>query len=169
MDPNAATSLPVLTPLLIAAYTAGVVAVVGAVAAGIVSVITAFKIAKIEGHVNSEKTAAEGRETTLRRENSLLREQADRDRNTAALLAQAVATRTHDLVQAITATPGRRGQVGATGETGAQGVAGIDGPAGATGIDGPAGAAGAAGPGAEPIQVQVMNDPLITTQAGGQS
>ena len=47
----------------------------------------------IKGHVNSEKTAAEGRELALRQENVLLREMITEKKLTAQLLAQAVATR----------------------------------------------------------------------------
>jgi hypothetical protein len=47
----------------------------------------------IKGHVNSEKTAADGREMTLRRENDLLREMVANANAAAGLLAQAAATR----------------------------------------------------------------------------
>ena len=87
-------SIPMLTIVI-----AGVVSIVGSFAAGAVLIIKALHevrvtTAKIEGHVNSEKTAAEGRETTLKRENELLREMLTGQKTTAALLAQAAATRT---------------------------------------------------------------------------
>jgi hypothetical protein len=67
------------SPLAVSLVTGALVAVIGAFFAGIVSVVTAWrtvanKVAAIEGHVNSEKTAAIGRESTLRAENILLRE-----------------------------------------------------------------------------------------------
>ena len=52
----------------------------------------------IKGHVNSEKTAAEGRENALRQENMLLREIIADKKATAGLLAQAVASRAHVVV-----------------------------------------------------------------------
>jgi hypothetical protein len=78
----------------IAALAAGGAILISAVFAGIVSVITAWrtivqKVTAIEGHVNSEKTAGEGRENTLKRENELLREMLADRKLTAALLAQA--------------------------------------------------------------------------------
>ena len=54
-----------------------------------------FAVAKdtaaIKGHVNSEKTASDGREAALRQENTLLREMLADKKATAGLLAQAVA------------------------------------------------------------------------------
>jgi hypothetical protein len=47
----------------------------------------------IKGHVNSEKTAADGREMALRQENTLLRQQNTDQKATADLLAQAAAQR----------------------------------------------------------------------------
>ena len=47
--------------------------------------------AAIKGHVNSEKTAADGRQTNLQTENALLREMLAEKANTASLLAQSVA------------------------------------------------------------------------------
>lgn len=87
-----------LTPGLIAAYAGGMAIVIAAVAAAIVSVITSWRtltasVAKIEGHVNSEKTAAEGRENTLTREKELLLEIIAAQKLSASLLAQAAATR----------------------------------------------------------------------------
>lgn len=52
----------------------------------------AITAAKIDGHVNSEKTASQGRESALVGENTLLRETLEKERTTAALLAQALAT-----------------------------------------------------------------------------
>jgi hypothetical protein len=51
------------------------------------SVVT--KAAVIEGHVNSEKSTAEGRENTLKSENALLREMLTDRKSQMALLAQA--------------------------------------------------------------------------------
>lgn len=87
-----------LSPLAIAAYGAAGSVVIGAVAAGIVSIITAWrtiagKVSAIEGHVNSEKTAAQGRMDALMAENALLREMLGERKLTAALLAQAAAAR----------------------------------------------------------------------------
>lgn len=58
-----------------------------------VQLTTRGKVEVIQGHVNSEKTAAEGRENTLKVENQLLREQLAEHKNIAALLAQAAASR----------------------------------------------------------------------------
>jgi len=99
-------------PLTITLLGGMIVTVIGALVTGIVSIITAvhmtavraqqavntaslLTVAKdaeaIKGHVNSEKTAADGREATLQRENALLREMiADKTRS-AQLLAQATA------------------------------------------------------------------------------
>jgi hypothetical protein len=82
----------------IAALATAAVGIIAAVAAGIVSIITAWrtivtKVSAIEGHVNSEKTAAAGREATLTRENQLLREMLAERTTTAALLAQAAANK----------------------------------------------------------------------------
>jgi len=89
-----------------------IVTVITAIAGAIVSIITAIRVtavqsltatntstvlevakstAKIEGHVNSEKTASEGREHALRKENDLLREMLAERKSTAALLAQSTA------------------------------------------------------------------------------
>jgi len=103
-------SIPVLTILI-----AGAVTIIGAVAAGLVTVIKAVSELRelrhdlatvsrdtetIKGHVNSEKTAADGRELALRREIELLREIAGSQKEAAALLAQAVASRTRVLTDA---------------------------------------------------------------------
>lgn len=55
--------------------------------------LTLRKTEVIEGHVNSEKTAAAGKIETLEKENSLLREMMADKKETAALLAQAAATK----------------------------------------------------------------------------
>lgn len=78
----------------IAALGAAGAILIGAFFAGIVSVITAWrtiaqKVTAIEGHVNSEKTAAEGREAAKDKEIALLREMLNDRKQTAALLAQA--------------------------------------------------------------------------------
>ncbi len=85
------------SPTTIAAFAAGAAVVFAAFFAGIVSVITAWrtiasKVSAIEGHVNSEKTASDGKLNTLQRENDLLREIMAEHKQTAALLAQSVAT-----------------------------------------------------------------------------
>lgn len=91
---------------------------VGGLVAGIISVLKAFAefrvtvnrvdakadviaatAAKIDGHVNSEKTAGEGRENTLRTEIALLRESLNDKKVTASLLAQAAAGSTTTVVQ----------------------------------------------------------------------
>lgn len=82
-------TIPILGVLI-----AGAVTIIGALAAAAVTMITAWrtiaqKVASIEGHVNSEKTAAEGREATLKVENTLLREMLVEKKQVAALLAQA--------------------------------------------------------------------------------
>lgn len=97
--------IPVLTvPMDLSATSVGlivgaIVAIIGAIAAGMVTVITAWrtvagKVSAIEGHVNSEKTASEGRELALKSENALLREMLNDHRQRAALLAQAASTAT---------------------------------------------------------------------------
>jgi len=86
--PEAAFTLPV-----IAAIGALITLVIGSLTTGIVSIITALKVAKIEAHVNSEKTAQEGREALLKREAELLREMLADKKLAASLLAQATAQR----------------------------------------------------------------------------
>lgn len=56
----------------------------------------------IKGHVNSEKTAAEGRQRLLENENQLLRTMVADKKETAALLAQASATRQRETVASPT-------------------------------------------------------------------
>lgn len=85
------------TPLTIGAVAAAGAGLIGAFFAGLVSLITAWrtivtKVSAIEGHVNSEKTASEGREAALKIENALLREMVNDKKQTAALLAQSAAT-----------------------------------------------------------------------------
>jgi uncharacterized membrane-anchored protein YhcB (DUF1043 family) len=80
------TELPAAS---IIAWGAAGAAFVAAIAAGIVSIITAFKVGKIEAHVNSEKTAMEGTNNMLRRENEMLREMMADSKQRTALLAQA--------------------------------------------------------------------------------
>lgn len=81
----------------ITALSAGGAMLIAAFFAGLVSVITAWrtiaaKVSAIEGHVNSEKTADQGRLENLRNENGLLREMLNDRKTTASLLAQAVAS-----------------------------------------------------------------------------
>lgn len=81
----------------IAALGAAGAIIIGAFFGGVVSVITAWrtiagKVSAIEGHVNSEKTAAEGREAMKDKEILMLREMLAERKITAALLAQSVAT-----------------------------------------------------------------------------
>jgi len=106
-------AVPLYSPLMITLIGGLIVTVIGATVSGIVAVITALRVtavkgvqdiitpaildvakdtATIKGHVNSERTAAEGREASLRRENELLREMLADKKVTAQLLAQAVAT-----------------------------------------------------------------------------
>jgi hypothetical protein len=82
-----------LSPTTIAALAGAGVLLIGAFFGGIVQIVTAFKtygsVRAIEGHVNSEKTAAEGREMALKQEVALLREIISGQKQTAAVLAQA--------------------------------------------------------------------------------
>ena len=99
-----------MTPAEIAALGAAGVVLIGAVAGAIVTVITAWstvagKVSAIEGHVNSEKTAADGRERTLQSENDLLREIIADQKAAAGLLAQAVVSRSRTVEAAATITP----------------------------------------------------------------
>ena len=98
-----------------------IVTIIGSIVTGVVTVITALRVVTvvkqqdiassnlltvakdtetIKGHVNSEKTAAQGREETLRMENALLREQLAQENITKRLLAQAAA-----LVPALATVP----------------------------------------------------------------
>lgn len=104
---NTAASLDSTTIILIGGQ---IVLVLGAVVTGIIAIITHLRVGAvstqqaattdklntvaasteaIKGHVNSEKTAAEGRETALAQENRLLREMLADAKSTAGLLAQA--------------------------------------------------------------------------------
>jgi len=60
-----------------------------------VQLTTRGKVETIQGHVNSERTQLLGEVSSLRIENALLREIILDKTATAALLAQAVATRAH--------------------------------------------------------------------------
>ena len=94
-------SIPALTVII-----TGVVTIIGAVSAGVVVVIKALRerdavlqtvsttVSKIEGHVNSEKTAATEQARAKDREIVLLREMITQQKETAALLAQATASHT---------------------------------------------------------------------------
>jgi hypothetical protein len=94
-----------LSALQIAAYGSAVSIVIAAFVAGLVSLITtmttawrtlAGKVNSIEGHVNSEKTASEGRERAKDMEIALLREIIADKKASAGLLAQAAAIRTRE-------------------------------------------------------------------------
>lgn len=94
-----------MTDLVLIALIAGVPGSLTALGLLAVNVRTAMDTKVILGHVNSEKTAAEGRELALKAENKLLRETLVDLRATAALLAQASAMRTRDIAGAIAALP----------------------------------------------------------------
>lgn len=81
--------------LEIAAYAAGGATLLGSLAAAIVSIITAFKVGKIEAQVNGQKTAAESRDAAKTQENLMLREMLAERKQAAALLAQAAAAQRH--------------------------------------------------------------------------
>ncbi len=89
-----------------------IVTIIGSIVTGVVTIITAMRVSSamvkqaetatkvdalgkdteaIKGHVNSEKTAAEGREAALRQRIELLQEIIADKKATAGLLAQAVA------------------------------------------------------------------------------
>lgn len=59
----------------------------------------------IKGHVNSEKTASEGRERLLENENKMLKEMIADKRMTASLLAQASAQRGREAAAAAAPAP----------------------------------------------------------------
>jgi hypothetical protein len=101
-------------PMTITVVGGMVVTVITAIATAAVSIITSLRVSAvakqqasdtsqlntvrasteaIEGHVNSEKTAANGREALLQTENRLLREMLTHETSTAALLAQAASVR----------------------------------------------------------------------------
>lgn len=102
--------LSVLTLEQVTALSIAGAALITAIGGQIVNIIVASKttrkVEKVEatleevktkaevivGHVNSEKTAAQGREATLEAENVLLRQIIAEKKETAMLLAQAVAT-----------------------------------------------------------------------------
>lgn len=76
----------------------GVIAVniIAAIAIGVVQIIAATKVAKIEAHVNGERTAAEGTRKLLENENRLLKDMVADKTMTARLLAQAAAVRSRE-------------------------------------------------------------------------
>lgn len=83
---------------VILAIGAAVAAVIGAMGLFVVQVTTSLRLiskatAAIEGHVNSEKTKADGDLAASRKENELLRERVNDLRATAGLLAQDAASR----------------------------------------------------------------------------
>jgi hypothetical protein len=104
--PESLFTLPVLTALGVL-----VTGIIAALASGIVLIINSLhSVAKdtavVLGHVNSEKSLAEGRENTLKRENELLREMLADKKATAALLAQAAThARAERTARASDATP----------------------------------------------------------------
>lgn len=104
-------------PTIVVLIGGQVLAVIAALGAAAVAVINALRMndlkrqqetntneivtvgkdtAAIKGHVNSEKTAAEGRELLLRNENLLLKDRITDIQMTARLLAQAAAQRGRD-------------------------------------------------------------------------
>lgn len=108
-------------PLTITIFGGMVVTVIGSIVTGIVTIITAVRVGvvakqqdmtasslltvqkdteTIKGHVNSEKTAAEGREAAQKMEIQLLREQLADEKTTKRLLAQAAA-----LIPALATVP----------------------------------------------------------------
>lgn len=92
-------------PAILGVLFAGGVTLIGAVAAGIVSIITAWrtvatKVSVIEGHVNSEKTALEGRIATKDEQIRLLREMVEK-KSTVELVAHAAASRSARATDAI--------------------------------------------------------------------
>jgi len=108
-------------PLTITLIGGMIVTVIGTIVTGIVTIITALRVTTvtkqqdaavgallvvqkdtetIKGHVNSEKTASEGREAQQRMEIQLLREQLADEKVTRRLLAQASA-----LIPALASVP----------------------------------------------------------------
>jgi CheY-like chemotaxis protein len=94
-----------MTDEVAVALIVGVPTLVTAIGGLITVMRTGAKTDVILGHVNSEKTAAEGRIATLRVENDLLREMLTDKKATAALLAQAVAQRTRELAPHLPPEP----------------------------------------------------------------
>lgn len=119
--PEAAAGVVVLGPTGLSATAitliiGGIVAIIGAIATAVVTIITAWhavasKVSVIEGHVNSEKTAAEGRERTLQHENALLREMLNDRKTTAQLLAQARAIELAPTAPVLLTAPAPRVEV----------------------------------------------------------
>lgn len=109
--PAPTVPVSVLDPVVITLIGGMIVTVISAIVTGIVTVITALRqgensrkidgVAKdteaIKGHVNSEKTASEGRESALRQEIVTLREMVADHKTAAALLAQAASSRMREL------------------------------------------------------------------------
>lgn len=108
-------------PLTITLVGGMIVSIIGTIVTGVVTIITALRVTEvskvqdiqrgdigtmakdteaIKGHVNSEKTASEGREASMRKEIELLRDQLADEKVTKRLLAQA-----HALVPALASTP----------------------------------------------------------------
>jgi hypothetical protein len=81
----------VTVPVIVAWGATGAV-LIGAFFGGLVTVITAWKVSKIEGHVNSEKTADKAALFTKDMEIAILRERIADLKATAGLLAQAKAS-----------------------------------------------------------------------------
>lgn len=109
MTPGSTINIDPVTITLVGGM---IITIVSAIATAIVSIITAAKLNNvktdqattaatvlavardteaIKGHVNSERTASEGRELSLQKENALLREMVTHEKITASLLAQAAA------------------------------------------------------------------------------
>jgi len=103
-----------IDPVTITLVGGMLVTIIGTIVTGVVTIINAIRIAAvgtqqvtdgnrlvavakdteaIKGHVNSEKTAATGREAALQQENRLLREMLADKAITTSLLAQAAAAR----------------------------------------------------------------------------
>lgn len=106
MDAGNITLLGGMIVTVIAALAAAVVSVINAMRLGDVKQRQDAEVARIDtvskdteaikGHVNSEKTAAEGRQRLLENENLLLKEMLADKRLTASLLAQAAASRSRE-------------------------------------------------------------------------
>ena len=101
MEPvNQAVGLDTVTVTLIGGL---VITIIGVIVNGVIQILTALRVTNqiqtvakdteaIKGHVNSEKTASEGKQALLENENKLLREMLADKKMTASLLAQAAAT-----------------------------------------------------------------------------
>lgn len=103
VDPTTITLIGGQILTVIAALAAAVVAIINALRmtdmkkqqeANTNQIVTVAKDTEaIKGHVNSEKTASEGRERLLENENKMLKEMISDKKMTASLLAQAQAQR----------------------------------------------------------------------------